>query len=158
MYFHTSIRSMLFTLFICFCIRCFFWSISFLIFGFHWDDFSKHWITFANTYLLSCLFYWCWYFFHLIFVLRKTFRVIVFVTKTLLIEILHKFRTIKYWSTLSSNISYFPSRFIAFNISLTFALQQVQLPEICTLFRTTRLSIFFILMISITYRTTLSTI
>ena len=72
----------------------------------------------------------------------ETFTVMNSVTRTLLIEALSKFRTIKCWFTLhlhmyvkvsiNSNILDIPPSFLAFHIPLTFALYQLKISEKCT--------------------------
>ena len=60
---------------------------------------SKHSITFEKTYLLSCWFD-CVDIFYIKFRFCETFTEINSVTRTLLIETLSKFRTVKCWFTL----------------------------------------------------------
>ena len=61
--------------------------------------FCKHSISFENLYLLSCWFN-CVDIFYIEFRFYETFTDINFVTRILLTGILHKFRSIRCWSTL----------------------------------------------------------
>ena len=107
----------------------------------------KRLITFENAYLLYSWLHYIKIRFCEIFTVTNS------VTRILLMETLHKFRTIKCWFSLYlhmyTNVLYIPASFLVFHSPMIFALQQLKISEICTLFQPVKLQIFCILIIYI---------